>query len=143
MTKIKATSERWAKTMGIAEEEYNGLLEELGYLVRVTGDPASKEGLVCVERENGQNIKWTLTGKGWKHARLSRNPFKCSKVLLWDFDSYFQAHKRLGKKRGTYIFCDKCDAYLNMQSGFNFALKKFVCEKCGHVNDTVYNAQSL
>lgn len=143
MVKIKASAEQWAKTMSLTESEYNELLEELGYLIRVEGNPAPKNGLVCIETGKGQISKWNLTEKGWKHVKLSRNPFKRPRVLLWDFDSHFQVHKRLGKKRGTYIFCDKCDAYLNTQSGFNFSLKKFVCEKCGHVNDTVYKAESL
>ncbi|MBR4058662.1 MAG: Sec23/Sec24 zinc finger-containing protein [Lachnospiraceae bacterium] len=85
---------------------------------------------------SGKPMKWSLTEKGFKHIKMSKNPF--SRVILWDFDTHFQVHKLVGKKTQTYMFCDKCDAYLNTQPGFNFGLKKFVCEKCGHINDTLY-----
>ena len=29
---------------------------------------------------------------------------------------------------------------MNTQPGFNFGLKKFVCEMCGHINDIVYGS---
>lgn len=35
----------------------------------------------------------------------------------------------------VFWFCDKCNAYLNMQEGFDRNCEKFVCQKCGYEND--------
>ena len=35
----------------------------------------------------------------------------------------------------VFWFCDECNAYLNIQEGFNRHCEKFVCQKCGHEND--------
>lgn len=124
MKEIRVSVDKWAKTLSMNPDEYNELLGELGYHTKVKS------------QESGRPAKWSLTEKGLKHIKVSKNPF--NRVILWDFDAHFQVHKLVGKKTQTYMFCDKCDAYLNTQSGFNFGLKKFVCEKCGHINDTVY-----
>lgn len=124
MKEIRVSVDKWAKTLSMSPDEYNELLGELGYQTKVKS------------QESGRPAKWSLTEKGLKHIKVSKNPF--NRVILWDLDAHFQVHKLVGKKTQTYMFCDKCDAYLNTQSGFNFGLKKFVCEKCGHINDTVY-----
>ena len=124
MKEIRVSVDKWAKPLSMNPDEYNELLGELGYHTKVKS------------QESGRPAKWSLTEKGLKHIKVSKNPF--NRVILWDFDAHFQVHKLVGKKKQTYMFCDKCDAYLNTQSGFNFGLKKFVCEKCGHINDTVY-----
>jgi len=129
MKEIRVTVEEWAGTVSVSPEEYNELLGELGYQTKV------------VPKIEGGDVKWSLTEKGLKHIKMSKNPFK--REILWDFDTHFQVHKLIGEKKQTYMFCDKCDAYLNTQPGFNFGLKKFVCEKCGHVNDTVHNPECL
>lgn len=128
MKTVRVSAEEWAGTLNIKEEEYNELLEELGYQTKTQ---ATLSG----------STSWKLTEKGLKHVKVSWWPFH--RVVLWDFDTHFQVHKLLGKKRQTHMFCDKCDAYLNHQVGFHFGLKKYVCEECGHVNDTVYASTSL
>ena len=35
-----------------------------------------------------------------------------------------------------YWFCDSCDAFLNVQPGFDEKLGKWKCAHCGTVNDT-------
>lgn len=120
MVEVVVSAEKWAKTLGISEDEYNNLLMELGYLVNNNSETKTP------------NSRWVVTDKGWKHVKLSKSLFK--RTLLWDFDTHFQVHKLLGKKRRTYIFCDKCDAYLNKQIGFNPEDEKIICKKCGHIN---------
>ena len=129
MKEIRAAVEKWASIVSMNPEEYNELLEELGYQVKV------------MPEKKGGTVKWSLTEKGFKRMRMSRNPFK--KEILWDLDTHFQVHKLIGKKKQIYMFCDECDAYLNTQPGFNFGLKKFACERCGHVNDIVCNTETL
>ena len=98
---IRVSVDKWAKTLSISPDEYNELLGELGYQTKVRS------------QASGKSMKWSLTEKGFKHIKMSKNPF--SRVVLWDFDTHFQVHKLVGKKTQTYMFCDKCDAYLNTQ----------------------------
>ena len=126
MAEVVVSAEKWAKTLGISEDEYNKLLMELGYLANNNSETKTP------------NSRWEVTDKGWKHIKLSKNLFK--RTLLWDVDTHFQVHKLLGKKRRTYIFCDKCDAYLNKQTGFDTEVEKIICEKCGHINILAYKS---
>lgn len=36
-------------------------------------------------------------------------------------------------------FCDKCNAFLNIQNEFTTSLGKWGCAKCGYVNDLTLN----
>lgn len=38
----------------------------------------------------------------------------------------------------VFWFCDECEAYLNMQDGFNRNSIKHICQKCGYENDTTF-----
>ena len=38
-----------------------------------------------------------------------------------------------------FWFCDECDAYLNIQEGFDRTATKHICTKCGYENDTTFN----
>ena len=35
---------------------------------------------------------------------------------------------------GVYWYCDNCEAFLNIQNGFDDHYDNWVCEECGHVN---------
>lgn len=74
--------------------------------------------------------------RGARHSRMSCSPFK--RVIRWDFDAFFQALNLKGKKSGEFHYCDKCGDYLSDQHGFEFSMKKWVCKKCGYVNELEY-----
>ncbi len=112
---------KWSQTFNFTEQEFNECLEELGLQKRV-----SAKGGACFE----------VTGRGARHSRMSRNPLH--RVILWDFDAFFQAVKLKGKKSGEYHYCDKCGDYMSDQHGFEFSMKKWVCKKCGYVNELEY-----
>ena len=38
----------------------------------------------------------------------------------------------------VFWFCDECEAYLNIQDGFNRDARKHLCKKCGYENDTTF-----
>lgn len=42
-------------------------------------------------------------------------------------------------RHGVLWFCDGCDAYLNIQHGFNTKGKTWICSKCGYLNDVSRN----
>lgn len=112
---------KWSQTFHFTESEFNECLEELGLQRRVL----AKGG-----------VRFDVTGRGARHSRMSRSPFK--RVILWDFDAFFQALKLKGKKSGEFHYCDKCGDYLSDQHGFEFSMKKWVCKKCGYVNELEY-----
>ena len=112
---------RWSQSLGFTEPELNAYLEELGYQKRIT---------------SGGKTAWSITSRGARHGRMSRNPFR--KVPLWDFEAFFQAVKLRGKKTGQYYYCENCNDYLSNQYGFEFGMKKWVCKKCGVVNELCY-----
>lgn len=39
----------------------------------------------------------------------------------------------------VFWFCDECNAYLNIQEGFDCNAKKHVCTKCGYESDTTFD----
>ena len=114
---------KWSQTFNFTESEFNECLEELGLQKRV---PVKG------------SMRFDVTGRGARHSRMSRNPFR--RVILWDFDAFFQALKLKGKKSGEFHYCDKCGDYLSDQHGFEFSMKKWVCKKCGFVNELEYHA---
>lgn len=114
---------RWSQTFNFTEHEFNECLEELGLQRRVL----DKGG-----------VHFDVTRRGARHSRMSRNPF--NRVILWDFDAFFQALKLKGKKSGEFHYCDMCGDYLSDQYGFEFSMKKWVCKKCGYVNELDYRA---
>ena len=112
---------RWSQAFNFTEKEFNDVLAELGLQRSVV---------------SGGKQVWRITERGMQHSRMSRNPFK--RVILWDFDAFFQAVKVKGKKSGEYFYCEKCGDYLSSQHGFEFGMKKWVCKKCGEVNSLTY-----
>ena len=40
---------------------------------------------------------------------------------------------------GIDWYCDKCNVYLNNQSGFNTISGTWICEECGHENSVTVN----
>ena len=38
------------------------------------------------------------------------------------------------KRRGILWFCDRCETYLNIQSGFTTKNKTWKCSECSHIN---------
>ncbi len=122
-----ATAERWAKSINISTDEFNEYLKKLNYQVWVD-EGFDKEKMV-----------WHITEKGRKHGRISRNPFK--RIVLWDFDAAFAVVKVKGKVTKEYFYCDECDMYLPMQSGFDFSMQRWVCKRCGHVNKLYYSPE--
>ncbi|MBQ7918740.1 MAG: hypothetical protein IJ324_02195 [Lachnospiraceae bacterium] len=69
---------------------------------------------------------------------MSRNLF--CRVPLWDFQAFFEAVKLRGRKTGQYYYCEACGDYLSDQYGFEFSMKKWVCKKCGEVNELSYTS---
>ncbi len=114
--------ERYAEYFDITEEELNKSLKELGYQTRNISPKNS-------------GWEWILTPKGRRHGRMSCNPFR--RVILWDFHAYIAARSLMGKKARKYMYCARCQTYLNHQQGFSFEHAKWKCVKCGYVNDTV------
>ena len=39
------------------------------------------------------------------------------------------------KRSGVFWFCDNCETYLNVQTGFTIKNKIWKCTECGHIND--------
>lgn len=126
ISEIRASVDKWARIVSVTPEEYNELLGELGFQTKEVSGSTGKRS-------------WNVTAKGSRHTRMSKNPFK--KELLWDFDAHYEVHKLLGKRTQRYLFCEKCDTYLNVQPGFDFRLKKFTCLRCGHVNSLRYQVE--
>ena len=121
--KTHLPASKWSQTFNFTEQEFNDCLEELGLQKRIT---------------SGGSTHFSVTSRGARHSRMSRNPFK--RVPLWDFDAFFQAVKLKGKKSGEYYYCDKCGDYMSDQHGFEFSMKKWVCKKCGYVNELGYKS---
>lgn len=122
-----ATVERWARVMNITPVDFNEYLKKLNYQVEV------KRGA------DGAHRVWHITEKGKQHGRVSKNPFK--RILLWDFDAAFAVRKIRGKITRTCFYCDECEMYLPMQSGFDFTMQKWVCKRCGYVNKLYYDPE--
>lgn len=111
------TTAQWAQIWNMSMGDMEQGLMELGYqILDTTG-----------------NLTWKLTEKGRAHAKKSRNPF--DKTLRWDFEAFFDVAKHFGRKTRSYFYCPECGDYLNHQHGFEATMDKWVCKKCGLVND--------
>ena len=74
--------------------------------------PACRDGKMTI---NKKSTMWACESCGYK---LSADEFE---------DDY------------VFWFCDECDAYLNIQDGFNRNAKKHTCTKCGYESDTTFD----
>jgi len=122
------TTAQWAQTRDMSMGDLEECLMELGYQVLDT------EG----------ELMWRLTLKGRQHAKVSWNIFNRS--IRWDMDAFFDAVKHYGRKTRRYFYCTECGDYMNNQNGFDTTMDKWVCKKCGHVNELAYafhNANEL
>lgn len=62
------------------------------------------------------------------------------KSTLWQCeDCGYQLSADEFKDDYVFWFCDECDAYLNIQEGFDRTATKHICTKCGYENDTTFN----
>lgn len=58
------------------------------------------------------------------------------KTKMWNcIDCHYQLSQKDLRKGYVFWFCDECDAYLNVQEGFEKAKDRFVCKTCGFEND--------
>ena len=111
------TSAQWAQNWNMSRGDMEQGLMELGYqYLDVLG-----------------NLTWRPTRKGKDHMKKSWNPF--NKTLRWDFEAFFDVAKHYGRKTRRYFYCPECGDLLNHQYGFEPSMDKWVCKKCGLVND--------
>ena len=68
-----------------------------------------------------KNMYWGVSGRKWKCP-------DCGYSIT-------------GKEKlfGVFWFCDKCEAFLNVQQNFTTKDKTWKCTECGHVNDVTNN----
>lgn len=59
---------------------------------------------------------------------------------VWNcLECRYQLSQKSLRKGMVFWFCDDCDAYLNVQEGFESAKDRFVCKNCGFENDITKN----
>ncbi|MBP3808687.1 MAG: hypothetical protein ILA13_09925 [Eubacterium sp.] len=75
--------------------------------------------------------------KSWQDcpACRSKNMFLGPEGKVWKCPDCGYKIKSKEKNNIVFWFCDDCEAYLNIQKGFNEKTGKWRCTECGYVSD--------
>lgn len=65
----------------------------------------------------------------------SRNMFFDRSRKMWECPDCKYTITSRDKNSGVFWFCDDCEAYLNVQPGFDTKSGRWVCTECGYEND--------
>lgn len=72
-------------------------------------------------------------------ACRSRNMFFDRSRKMWECPDCRYTITNRDKNSGVFWFCDDCEAYLNVQPGFDTESGVWVCTECGYENDVTSN----
>ena len=104
----------------------------------------------CEKKEDFDGFEYrTIDWSGSEYAGVewwqdcpacrSKNMFLGPAGNIWKCPDCGYKIKNADEDKVVFWFCDDCEAYLNIQKGFNEETGKWKCTECGYDNDVTKN----
>ena len=88
-------------------------------------------------REIDKSSSMYSSVKAWMDcpACRSKNMYLGSQKRMWKCPDCGYRISNWNRLFGIFWFCDECETFMNIQTGFNTRGGKWKCTECGYVND--------